>query len=94
MSEIFPETIIQRNENLLSNNLGEDIVMMDIEKGSYYGLEEVAARIWELTENPASISSICQTLTAEYDVSQEQCSEEVMKFVKDLLNQEIIEISK
>ncbi len=91
---INPETVISRSDSLISNNLGEDIVMMDIDEGSYYGLESVAARIWELTEEPVSVATICKTLTSEYDVPEQKCLEEVAEFVGDLLTRKIIQIAK
>ena len=93
-NQITPDTVISRSESLLSNNLGDDVVMMDIEQGAYYGLEEVAARIWELTEKPVSFASICETLTAEYDVPKQKCEQEVTAFIDDLTNHKIICITK
>lgn len=90
-NQLQDDTIICRNEALLSNNLGDDVVMMDIEEGAYYGLEGVAARIWQLTENPVSVGSVCEVLIGEYDVSKEQCRQEVDKFLNDLLNQKIVQ---
>lgn len=91
-NQITPETIIRRSDALLSNNLGEDVVMMDIEQGSYYGLEDVAARIWQFTENPVSVGNLCQNLTSEYDVSVEQCQQDVTKFLGELVDRNIIQI--
>lgn len=90
--QINRETIIKRSESLLSNDLGNDVVMMDIEQGAYYGLEEVAARIWKLTETPVSVNSMCEKLTAEYDVPENKCLEEVMDFISDLLSRNIVQI--
>lgn len=94
MSEnlINENTVIRRSEALLSNNLGDDVVMMDIEQGSYYGLEAVAARIWHLAENPVSIGAICQNLTSEYAISRERCVAEVRDFIEELLAKKIVHI--
>ena len=86
------ETIICRSDALLSTSLGDDVVMMDVEQGAYYGLEEVAARIWALTEQPASVGSLCDRLVAEYQVAPEQCQREVLSFVAELLNRNIVRI--
>lgn len=91
-NQINLDTVISRRDALLSNNLGNDVVMMDIEQGNYYGLEAVAARIWELTEQPVSVNSLCVNLMAEYDISPEKCREEVVEFLDDLLQHKIIQI--
>ncbi len=91
-NQINSDTVISRRDALLSNNLGADVVMMDIEQGNYYGLEAVAARIWEMTEKPVSVGSLCENLTAEYDIAPEKCREEVVGFLDDLLQHKIIQI--
>ena len=92
MNQISEKTIVYRSESLISNNLGEDVVMMDIENGSYYGLESVSASIWKLTESPVSVGSICDKLVDEYDVSLDKCRQEVVTFLNDLIERNIVEI--
>ncbi len=91
-NQINDNTVICRSEALLSNNLGDDVVMMDIEQGAYYGLESVAARIWDLAENPVSMGDLCKSLMTEYDVSKEQCASDVKGFLNDLLERNIVQI--
>ena len=86
------DTTITRSSSLLSSNLAGDVVMMDIEQGSYYGLETVAARIWTLTEQPITISALCENLVSEYNIAPEQCQQEVMTFLSELLVRRIIQI--
>ena len=90
--QITNDSIIRRNDTMLSSNLGDEVVMMDIEEGSYYGLESVAARIWALTDQPVSVGSICERLLVEYQVSSEQCQQEVRTFLGQLLERRIVEV--
>ena len=90
--QLTQETIIRRSDALLSTSLGEDVVMMDVEQGAYYGLEAVAAHIWALTEQPLSVGSLCERLVTEYQISPEQCQQEVVAFLAELLNRHIVQI--
>jgi hypothetical protein len=92
VDQITEQTVICRSDALLSNNLGDDVVMMDIEQGAYYGMEGVAARIWKLTEEPVSVGELCNRLTTEYEISPEKCQQEVTGFLGDLVNRNIVEI--
>ena len=91
-SHVALDTIICRSDALLSSNIGDDVVMMNIERGEYYGLEAVAARIWALTEHAVSVESLCERLAAEYDVVPEQCRREVLAFVDELLDHHIVQV--
>ena len=89
---LAPETTVRRSDALLSNTLGEDVVMMDIEQGAYYGLENVAARIWALTETPVTVGALCESLVNEYEITPEQCHAEVSTFLNELLERKIVEV--
>ena len=86
------DAIVRRSDALLSTSLGDDVVMMDVEQGAYYGLEAVAARVWALTEQPLSVGSLCERLVTEYQISPEQCRQEVLAFLAELLNQHVVQI--
>lgn len=66
-----------RNQETISGQIDDDLVMMDITKGSYFSLNSVATRIWELLEKPLSLDSLCNELLNEYDVSPVQCRADV-----------------
>ncbi len=62
-----------RNQETVSGQIDDEIVMVDIEKGSYFALNAVATRIWELLEQPLTLDSLRDRLLTEYDVTPEQC---------------------
>ena len=77
---------------MLSTMVDDDVAMMDVERGTYYGLEAVAARIWTLTEQPMAVGALCDQLVTEYRVSPERCEQEVLTFLRDLLHREVLQI--
>lgn len=81
---------IQRSETILASDLKNEVVMMDIEEGSYYGMEAPGSRIWELLATPQSVAELCQILGAEYDIGTEQCQIEVLAFLEELLTRKIV----
>lgn len=93
MPEISSGTIVERSESVLFSELDSEIVMMDIQEGNYYGLEEPATRIWELAESPIAVSDICSTLQAEYDIAPAQCTAEVISFVKQLESRQVLKLT-
>ncbi|MCK9625818.1 MAG: PqqD family peptide modification chaperone [Bacteroidales bacterium] len=50
-----------RNSNIIDGELDDNQVMMHLEKGKYFGLNQVGKRIWELIEEPKSFSEIIPT---------------------------------
>lgn len=84
------DSIIQRNPDILASKLDDDYVMMDMESGRYLGTNPVAARIWELIEEPVSFESLIIALLEEYDISREQCIKEVTVFLEEAMEQKLI----
>lgn len=82
--------IIARSQSLVAAPMDDEIVMMNIERGEYLGLDSLASKIWEMTETPIKISDICERLLALYDVEHEQCEQDVLVFVNRLQELNVI----
>jgi hypothetical protein len=80
----------QRNEQIINGTLDDNLVMLHIEKGKYYGLNPVGRRIWELLEQPKSAEQLVQALLEEYEVAEQQCRDEVAAFLNSALDSGII----
>jgi len=90
--EIDINTVVIQNKNLDSTDLDGEKVMMNIDRGKYYGLNEVGSRIWELLEEPKQVSGLISTLLEEYDVDRSTCESSVLAFLSKLYDEELIEI--
>lgn len=67
-----------------------ETVILNLADGRYYGLEPVGARIWELIQEPHTLSEIVTTLTGEYEISPEDCQRDVEAFLDRLAAQKLI----
>jgi hypothetical protein len=83
-----------RNEQIIDGELDDNQVMMHLDKGKYFGLDPVAKRIWELIEEPKNIEEITATLLEEFEVTPEQCKEEVQSFLNKAIEFDIIKKSE
>ena len=89
-SHITLKSNIQRNASMITSNLDGEIVMMSVENGEYYGLDEIGTRIWELLEKPIVIDSLIHCLTLEFEVEREECEQDTLDFLKDLFARNLI----
>ena len=90
-------TVYRRNANVLSSDLGDsepDIVLLGKDQREYFGLKEVAGRVWQLLEQPRSFKQLKQSLLSEYDVSSEQLTADLEILIEQLSAQEIIFAAK
>ena len=86
-------TIIARRHDLMTSELSEtELVMLNIERGSYYGMANTAKDIWNQLDTPHSIAAVCAQLMTQYAVDQETCEREVLAFVQDMLADELVQL--
>lgn len=57
---------------------------MSLQHGKYFALRGTAQRIWELLETPQSSADLAETLSAEYDVTPDQCLSDLVPFIEQL----------
>ena len=87
------DLIIRRKGNLLEAEVDGELVALEVEKGSCYGFNRSATRIWQLAEQPISLSSLCDRLVGEYDVDRARCEEEVAGVIRELEREGLLEVS-
>ena len=72
------------SENVMSRQLGDDCVMLDLKSGTYFGLDPVGARVWHLLNDGKSVDEACAILAIEFDATREQIDADVSQLVKEL----------
>jgi hypothetical protein len=85
-------TRIVARRDRLSTSLGGEAVVLDLDSGTYYGLNETGARIWHLLSQPIPLTSICEHLMEEYEIEPDACRAAVQRLVDNLLAADLVEV--
>lgn len=80
------------NEDLMVADLDGEMVLLDTQSGTYFGLNQVGSRIWELTSEPYRIQDVVTVLLDEFAVSKEQLEQDVLHFVNSLSQKSLIHV--
>ena len=91
-SQLSLESKVQRSSEPLQAGLDGEVVMMSVEKGSYYGLDPVGSRIWELLEAPRKVSEVVDELLDVYEVEPEVCQRDTVSFLEALIDEGLAEV--
>jgi len=81
------------NDDVLFQELQGEAVLLNLKSGVYFGLDPVGTRIWQLFAEHEVLSEVAQAVVAEYDVAEDECSEDLLKLVDDLEKQELVSVS-
>lgn len=80
------------SRELVSANLGDEVVILGFKSGSYYSLDQVGDFVWDLLQQPQKVSDIRDAIFEEYDVELAQCENDLIVLLDDLADKELIDI--
>lgn len=71
-------------KEVMTRKVGDETVILDLASGTYYGLNSLGSRIWQLLGEGLSLAVVCERLLEEYDVSADVLQSDALKLVSDL----------
>ena len=83
-----------RSNDPIAEPVDDELVMADIDRGKYYGLNDIATAIWQNLESKITVEDLCKRLCESYEVNPELCSAEVLDFLKQLEARNLISVAR
>lgn len=77
---------------VMTRTVGEEVVMLDLASGTYFGLDPVGARIWELMADGKTLGEIRDQMLQEYEVTQEEIERDILRLAEELNGQGLIQV--
>jgi hypothetical protein len=77
-------------EQVMARQVGEETVILDLASGTYFGLDPVGARIWQLLTEGRTLGEVCATMLAEYEVTREDIERDVLNLAEELRAKQLI----
>lgn len=76
--------------DVLMQELEDEIVLLDLQGGRYFGLDEVGARAWQVLSETGDREQVVTTLLAEYDVDETTVRADVDALIQQLQEANLI----
>lgn len=89
---ISSESTVVVSQDLAVADLGSEAVLLDPTSGTYFGLNEVAARILDLAQEETTVAAIVDRLLEEFEVERDRLEADVVAFVRDLEGRGLINV--
>jgi hypothetical protein len=71
---------------------GGDAILLNLETGKYFTLNQTGALVWKLMERSTTLAGISQALFDRFEVTPEAADETVRELMRDLKNHKLITI--
>lgn len=79
-----------QNKEIIQSKIADEVVMLDVESGFYFGLNSVGSIIWNHLEKPITFDELIASLIGQFDIDKETCQKDTMEFIVQLLEKNII----
>lgn len=89
-NEILLSSVIVCSEENLACDLQGEAVLLNLKSGTYFGLNAMGTRIWELIQKPTKVSDVYQELLKEYEVDPSACQDQLLLFLRELWANDLI----
>jgi hypothetical protein len=90
--ELTSDCMVVANEDTLSSAVGDETVILHFSAGTYFGLDDVGTRVWQLIEQPRTVGELLDVLLAEYDVEPDPCRVAVSRLLEELTENGLITV--
>ncbi len=91
-SVISDPSVVVATKDQFSCPLGDDIIILDLRAGLYFGLDNVGALVWELVQQPKSVRDLRQAILETFEVAPEVCERDLVALLRELAAKNLIEI--
>ena len=93
LAVIADATVISRSPSVLTAEVDGEVVMMSIEQGRYFGLDDIGSDIWKRIEPPCSFATLVDRLVADYDAERATIAADVQALLGRMAAEDVVRLT-
>jgi hypothetical protein len=79
------DSLLVRNKDVHSTPLDRDLIVLNVARDNYVGLDDIGRQIWDLLAEPREARQLCDEMTRQYRGEAEKIAADLMTFLNDLV---------
>jgi hypothetical protein len=80
----------RRQEQIIVQKGSKDMFLFNMDDGSYYALNEVGNRVWELCDGTHGVAQLVCMLAKEYNAPAKTIETDILELLEDLRSKNLI----
>jgi hypothetical protein len=85
------DALIRRRGEMIEAEKEGELIALDVERGTCYGFNRTATRIWQLLDEPRTLAALRDLLVEEYDVEPQACERDLIEAIEQMCSDGILE---
>jgi len=83
-------TRLQRRPNILKQEAAGTVVLLNMDDGRYFAMDEVGGRVWDLCDGSRTLSAIAAILAEEYEAPAATIARDLAELINALTNEDLV----
>jgi coenzyme PQQ biosynthesis protein PqqD len=79
-----------RRQRVLVQTADDQMMLLDLDGGMYFALNDVGARVWELCDGTRTVAEISSLLANEYDAPATMIDDDVLELLGELAAEQLV----
>lgn len=84
---------VSRNADILAQDVGGEVVLLNLDSETYFSLDPIGTRIWTLLSERDDLPAILNTLCGEYDSDPERIRDDLLALVRELADAGLVMVA-
>lgn len=86
------DAVLVRDSEPVAATVNEEVFMLSIRAGAYFGLNPVGSEIWSLLAEPRRVGDLCESLSRIFDVDADTIFRDANPFLEALLARGLVRL--
>jgi hypothetical protein len=83
---------IEVPDDVIFKKVGDEIVLLDLQSGIYYGLDAVGSQLWLLLDETRDVEAAIERMLIEYDVDRETLTVDCDLLLRELEGKGLVRV--
>ena len=92
MPDVSLSSTARINDDAVFRELDGESIVLNLQTGTYFGLDEVGTRVWQLIEQYGALHAVRDALVAEFEVEPETAGRDLAQLVSDLADRGLVDL--
>ena len=79
-------------KDVVFREVEQEMVLLNLGTGSYYGLDAVGSRMWDLLAEKKNIREVLEIMLQEYEVATEDLQRDILHLLQELKTRGLVEV--
>ena len=86
-------SLVRWSDDQLAATVDQEIVILSVERGAYFGLDDIGSEIWQQMASPIRIDALCASLAAKYDADRSTIERDVLGLLEKLVSEGLVSVT-